>query len=183
MIRELTTFEKRIKPVLNYVGFIGSVICSIAYIIAVFVLIYGFKVDRDLRQIVVFAVINAIIGFAIMQFLKIQGEMFAKEIPENKEITDKFCKSDKNKNKKHSMTFYWLTSIPKDLISKALTLGIATFGVIYIVIEGSHDYSLLGLAAVNLLMFISFGFVSLVKTYDFYNNSYIPYILDKNKEE
>lgn len=181
--RELTYFEKKIKPILSYVGFIGAIVFSIAYIVAVLVLIRGFHVDRDLKQIFIFAILNAVVGFAIMQFLKIQGESFAKEIPENKAIIEKFCKSKAHKKKKHSMLWWWLTSTPKDLLSKGLTLGIATFGVIYICIEGSGDYSILGLAAVNLLSFISFGLISLVKTFDFYNNCYIPYILDKNKEE
>lgn len=44
-------------------------------------------------------------------------------------------------------------------------------------IEGSGDYSLLFLAAVNLLMFAGFGLISLCKAYDFYNEEYVPYML------
>jgi hypothetical protein len=49
-------------------------------------------------------------------------------------------------------------------------------------IEGSGDYNLLFLAGVNLLMFAGFGLISLVKTYDFYNDSYVPYMLEKIEE-
>lgn len=180
---EETFFERKIKPVLIYVGFIGAFICSIAYILAVLVLVRGLSLQRNLRQVIVFSIVNAIMGFAIMQFLKIQGESFAKNSPKNKKITDEFVRSKSNKKKKHSRAWFWITSVIGDLLSKVATFCIAMFCVIYVVIEGMGDYSLLGLAAVNLLMFISFGLISLVKAYDFYNHSYIPYILDKQKEE
>ena len=41
------------------------------------------------------------------------------------------------------------------------------------------DYNLLFLAVVNLLMFICFGFISLVNAYDFYNNKHVPYMKEQ----
>lgn len=176
-------FEKRIKPILLYVGTIGAVIMAIAYIITVFVLIIGFNAQKNLIQSITFAIVNAIIGLIIMQFLKIQGVSFAKNLPENKAILERFIKRDQKEKKSHSITFYWVTSVTKDVLIKALTIAGTTAGIIYIVIEGSNDWNLLALAIVNLLMFVCFGLLSLNSAYDFYNEQHIPFILDQLKEK
>lgn len=179
---EKTVLEKKILPVLNYVGFIGAVIMAIAYIISVFVLIHGFKAEA-LLQTTIFACVNAGTGFIIMQFLKVQGESFAKMLPENQELIKKYYKTKTKDKKVHSMKFYWITSVIKDVVVKCLTLGATTVGLIYIVIQGSNDYNMLLLAIVNLLMFICFGFLSLVNAYDFYNNKHVPYMIEQLKNE
>jgi len=174
-------FEKHIKPKLIYVGSIGAFLMVIAYIVVVFVLIFGFKV-KSIQQSAIFAIVNGIVGFIIMQFLKVQGIDFAKSIPENEEIIKTYY-SNKTKDKKvHSLKYYWTTSVFKEFLSKALSIMVATGGLIYIVIEGTQDYSLLLLALVNLIMFICFGLLSLVSAYDFFNNTYVPYMLEKIEE-
>lgn len=177
-------FQEKILPILNYVGIIGAIIMAIAYIIIVFVLIQGFKVE-ELLQTTVFACVNAAVGFIIMQFLKVQGVSFAKMLPENKEIIEKYYKTKTKDKKLRSITYFWVTTVVKDVIIKCATLGITTIGIVYIVIQGSNDYNLLLLAVVNLLMFICFGFISLVNAYDFFNNRHVPYMIEmvKNEEE
>lgn len=177
-----TTFEEKILPVLNYVGIIGASIMVVAYIISVFVLIRGFKVE-EILQTTVFACVNAATGFIIMQFLKIQGESFAKMLPENKELMEKYYKTKTKDKKIHSMTYFWVTTVIKDIIVKCATLGITTIGLVYIVIVGSNDYNLLLLAVVNLLMFVCFGFISLVKAYDFFNQRHVPYMVEMLNRE
>lgn len=177
-----TTFEEKILPVLNYVGIIGASIMVIAYIVSVLVLIRGFKAEAIL-QTTVFAIVNAATGFIIMQFLKIQGESFAKMLPENKEIMEKYYKTKTKDKKIHSMTYFWVTTVIKDIIVKCITLGITTVGLVYIVIVGSNDYNLLLLAVVNLLMFVCFGFISLVKAYDFFNQRHVPYMVEMLNRE
>ena len=175
--------ESKILPILNYIGIIGAIIMVIAYIIIVFVLINGFKVQA-LLQTTVFACVNAGIGFIIMQFLKYQGVSFAKMLPENKELIDRYYKAKTKDKKLHSIKFYWTTSVIKDAIVKCLTLGATTIGVIYIVIQGSNDYNLLLLALVNLLMFACFGLISLNNAYEFFNNKHVPYMIEQiNKLE
>lgn len=178
--REL--LEQKVFPVLGYVGLIGAIIMSIAYIIVVFVLINGFKIE-DLLQTTVFACVNAAVGFIIMQFLKVQGISFAKMIPENKKIIELYYKTKTKDKKNHSLTYFWATSVVKDVIIKCLSLATTTIGVIYIVIKGSNDYNLLLLAVVNLLMFICFGFLSLVKAYEYFNQTYIAYVKERLAEE
>lgn len=175
---EKTTLEKKILPILNYVGIIGAAIMTVAYIIAVFVLIRGFKAET-LLQTTIFGCVNAATGFVIMQFLKIQGVSFAKMLPENQEIIQRYYKTKTKDKKVHSIKFFWTTSVIKDIIVKCLTLAATTVGLIYIVIQGSNDYNLLFLAIVNLLMFVCFGFISLVNAYDFFNNNHVPYMVDQ----
>lgn len=177
-----TFLERKILPILNYIGIIGAVIMAIAYIVIVFVLINGFKAEA-LLQTTVFACVNAAVGFIIMQFLKYQGESFAKMLPENKEVIDRYYKTKTKDKKVHSITYFWVTTVIKDIIVKCATLGATTIGIIYIVIQGSNDYNLLLLALVNLLMFVCFGFISLNSAYEFYNNKHVPYMLEQlNKE-
>ena len=175
---EKTTLEKKILPVLNYVGIIGACIMVVAYIIAVFVLIRGFKAEA-LLQTTIFGCVNAATGFVIMQFLKIQGVSFAKMLPDNEQIIKDYYQTKTKDKKVHSIKFFWTTSVIKDIVVKCLTLAATTVGLIYIVIQGSNDYNLLFLAIVNLLMFVCFGFISLVNAYDFYNNNHVPYMKEQ----
>lgn len=181
MDRKFNFFEEKILPVLNYVGAIGAAIMSVAYIILVFVFIFGFKAEKTLNT-TIFAIVNAAVGFVIMQFLKYQGICFAELIPDNKELLDKYY-GKKTKNKKnHSLYYFWITSVVKDIVVKCATLALTTIGLIYIIIAGSRDFNLVWLALVNLLMFISFGFLALVKAYKYFNNIYINYVKEQLEE-
>lgn len=175
--KQQTFFETKIKPFLLYIGTIGAVLMGVAYILVVIVLVFGFEVKSP-TQSIVFAVINAIVGLIIMQFLKVQGIAFAKDLPKNQEVLNKyFIKREKKKN--YDISYYWITSVIKDILCKGLGIALTSAGLIYIVIEGSQDYNLILLAIVNLIMFICFGFISLTNSYDFYNENYIPYIKDQ----
>lgn len=176
----MTLFERRIKPVIQYVGAIGAALMSVSYIIIVFVLIWGFKVSLGPSQLV-FAIVNAAVGFLILQFLKVQGISFAKS--ENAELVKRYYQRNKKPRKIRTTTFYWITSTVKDLCLKFATLAGATMGVLYIVVEGSNDYNLLLLAVANLIMFICFGLLSLNSAYDFYINNQVPFMMNKLKEE
>ena len=173
--------QEKLINVLKYIGIIGATICSVAYIFVVIVLIQGFKVETT-TQTVIFAIVNAIVGFIIMQFLKVQGEQFAKNKPENKKIIDEYYNSKTKDKKLHSMRYYWVTSIIQDIFTKVLTVFASTFGIIYIVVIGSNDWNLLMLAFVNLLLFICFGLLALNNAFEFFNNKHIPYMKEKIRE-
>lgn len=167
--------EKRLLNILKYVGIIGATICSVAYIVVVLVLIQGFKAE-DNTQTITFALVNAVVGFIVLTFLKIQGESFAKSLPENMVIRKSYYESQTKDKKFRSMKYFWITSTIKDILTKVLGVFASTFGIIYIVIIGSNDWNLLLLALVNLLLFISFGLLGLEKSYEFYNTRMIPYM-------
>lgn len=173
-------FENKLLPVLTYIGAIGAGLMCVAYIICVFVLIRGFKID-DFLQITTFAVVNALVGFVIMQFLKVQGISFAKTLEVNKPIIKEYYESKTKDKKIRSIKFYWVTSVIKDVCIKAFTLIATTIGVIYIVVQGSNDYNLLWLAVVNLIMFVCFGFLAMSNAYDFFNNQHIAYMKEQLK--
>ena len=175
------TFETKIKPVLSYVGAIGAGLMCIAYVIVVFVLIRGFQATVIFNTLL-FATVNAIVGFVIMQFLKVQGISFAKLIPENDDIIKEYYSTKTKDKKPRSLQFYWTTSVIKDIFTKCISVAITSAGLIYIVIQGSNDWNLLLLAIVNLIMFICFGFLSLVNAYEFFNNKFIPYMKEKIDE-
>lgn len=175
------TFETKIKPILSYVGAIGAGFMSVAYIIVVFVLIEGFQATVIFNTLL-FAAVNAIVGFIIMQFLRVQGVSFAKLLPENEELIKEYYSTKTKDKKPHSMQFYWTTSIAKDIFTKCLGVAITSAGLIYIVIQGSNDWNLLLLAVVNLIMFICFGFLALTNAYEFFNNKFVPYMKEKIDE-
>ena len=175
-------FEKKIKPVLQYIGVIGASLMSIMYIVVVFILIIGFKA-QSIQNTVIFAIVNALVGLIIMQFLKIQGISFAKSLPENEKIINEYYKTKTKDKKIHSIKYYWTMSLIKDIIGKGVSIMLTTTGLIYIVVVGSNDYNLLLLALVNLVLFICFGLLALNNAYEFYNNRHIPYMQEmiKNK--
>ena len=175
-------FEKKIQPILQYVGVIGAILMSIMYIITVVILIIGFQA-QSIQNTIVFAIINAIVGLIIMQFLKIQGISFAKNLTENIEIIKQYYNTKTRDKKIQSIKYYWTSSLIKDFIFKGLSIAFTTSGIIYIVIVGSNDYTLLLLALVNLILFICFGLLALNNAYEFYNNKHVPYMQEmiKNK--
>ena len=154
------TFEKKISPILQYIGAIGAGLTSVAYVIVIFVLIRGFQYHQT-KQTIVFALVNAAIGLIICQFLKVQGISFAKNLPENQEILKEYYDTKTKDKKLRNINFYWITSVIKDVAFKGISLIITTAGLIYTVIQGSNDWNLLFLAIVNLIMFISIGLLSL----------------------
>lgn len=175
-----TSFEKHILPILKYIGLIGAILMSIAYIVVTIILVVGFE-QNELKGDIIFALVNAAIGLIIMFFLKVQGISFAKNLPKNKAIIEEYYNSKTKDKKIRSIKYYWLTSTIWDVLIKAVTVMLTTFGLIYIVIEGSHDYMLFLLAIVNLMLFSCFGLLSLSQAYDFYNNRHIPYLKEQLK--
>lgn len=175
------TYKKKIAPVLNYVGAIGAAITSIMYIIIVLVMIIGMQA-KNFTSVIEFAAVNAVIGFVIMQFLKIQGQSFAKNSEENKALTERYYNTKTKDKKLHSMKYYWITSVIKDIGSKVITVTISSVGITFIAIEGMHDYSYLMLAISNLFMFISFGLLKMNDAYDYFNNMQVPYMKERLKE-
>lgn len=174
-------FEEKIRPVLTYVGIIGATLTSVAYVILVIVLIKGFKYQQT-TQALVFAIINAAVGLLVANFLKYQGVCFAKNLPDNVAISKEYYALHTRDKKNHGMTYFWLLTVLKDVLIKGATVVLTTFGLIYIVIVGSNDWSLMFLAIVNLILFICFGLLALNSAYDYYNNTYVNYMKEKIQE-
>ncbi len=175
------TFEAKIKPLLLYVGTIGAVISSCAYIILIVTLINGFQVHNTTTTIT-FACINAVVGMLIANFLRYQGISFAANIDDNKQLIKEYYGTKTKDKKNHSLKYFWTLNIIKDIFTKGCTMAITTMGLIYIIIVGSKDWSLLLLAFVNLALFICFGLIALDKAYDYYNTVYVAYLKENLNE-
>lgn len=168
-------FEKKIKPILTYIGLIGAILTSVAYMVLVVVLIKGFHYQQT-TQTLVFAVANAAVGLIVASFLKYQGTSFAKNLPENQKVINDYYAGKSKEKKNHSLKFYWVTSTIQDVLFKGVTVAGSTLGLIYIVIVGSNDWSMMGIAVVNLILFICFGLLALNQAYEYYNNIYVNYM-------
>ena len=171
-------FEHKIKPILTYVGSIGAVLTSMAYIILILVFIKGFEFKQT-TQTIVFAIINAAVGLIIANFLKYQGISFAKELPENEELIKQYYSLHTKDKKNHGITFFWVTTVIKDILIKGVGIAVSTAGLIYIVIVGSNDWSLMLMAIVNLILFVCCGLLSLNKAYEYFNNVYVNYMKEQ----
>lgn len=174
MITYKNTFEEKIKPFLTYVGTIGAVFSGIMYILATIVLIMGFQA-KTFTQAIVFAVVSAVLGLIIMFFLRYQGLSFAKAIPENQEVLNKY-NNKQAKTKHHTLKYFWIKNTVIDVLIKGCTVALSTAGIIYIVIEGSQDFKLILLAIANLILFACLGLIALSNAYDFYNEQWVPYM-------
>lgn len=176
-----TKITDKLKDTLLWVGTIGATITSIAYIILVVILILGFKAQLGFNSIIVYAVTNAVFGLVILFFLKVQGQTLAMSEEESKAVKKKYNDLlGKNKEAKpRSITHYWLTSTIKDVAFKSLSVLISTFGVLSIIVKGNGDWSLMLMAIVSLMMFVSFGLLSLVNTYDYYKYQHLAYLKQK----
>lgn len=171
-------FEEKIKPILTYIGVIGAGLTSIAYIILVVVLIKGFQF-RQPTQTIVFAVANAAVGMIVASFLKYQGVSFAKGLPENQSVIEDYYKNRTRDKKNHSIQWFWFVTTIKDVLFKGVTIAASTLGLVYIVIVGSNDWSLMLMAIVNLVLFVCFGLLALNQAYEYYNNVYVNYMREQ----
>lgn len=98
-------FEEKIQPALKYIGTIGAGICALAYILIVLVMINGFEYHQT-KGAIVFAVVNAVVGIIIMQFLKVQGIAFAEGDPENAAIVKQYFGTKTKDKKAHSLVYF-----------------------------------------------------------------------------
>lgn len=183
--------ERKIRESLKYIASVGALLTIIAYISLVVVLIVGFEKKFQFESTLLFSTINAIFGLIVMLLLREQGITFAKSNENNKKIMEDYHEAiNKKKKQKKLRTIksYRLIKALIDLITKSITVLIMSFFVVYIIIEGQNDWSLMLLAVVNILMFVSFGLLSLEKAYNFYNEEHIAAIKEltqranKNKE-
>lgn len=171
-----------ILKLLYYIGFIGAAILTVAYIALVWVFIAGFEASAEFTNLIIFAICNGVIGLMICQMLKLQGITFAKNITSNRIILEEYYNTKTKDKKPQSIGRYWLKSLIQDFFLKAVTIILSTGGIVYVVIQGTNDYTMLLIAIVNLLMFICFGLLSMNSAYQFYNNYHIPYIKEKIEE-
>lgn len=149
------------------------------------VMIMGFETKMALQQQLLFSIIGAVVGISITWMLRGQGIAFAKEEPESKAVMAAYHKAI-NKTKKirqlHTITWHVVVRSTVDIFSKVATVAGSTYFMLYVFMEGSGDYGLLGLAVANLSMFISFGILAMARAYDFYIVEHLAAIKERTDQ-
>jgi hypothetical protein len=181
----------RIKEFLLYTGIIGSIISGLSYLIMTYVIVVGFVTAIDQEKQILFSVLGALIGLVITFLLRGQGINFARKEDESQEVMKEYhqlINKKKTIKQMHTIKHYVIVSTLIDVITKGITIGITTWFILFIFMEGNGDFSLFILAISNLLMFTGFGLVGLSKGYDKYKEEHIPVIKTiiarlKEKEE
>lgn len=166
-------FERKIKPLLQYIGTIGATILSIIYMFVIGILIAGFKA-HTWDQILVFAIINAAFGCLITFFLREQGRSFARNIPENDAVVKEYYGLLQKQKKYRTLRGYYISTTITDILGRATCVILGTLGIMWVVIQGTNDWMMAILAVVNLFLFICFGLLALAAMYDFYNTQWVP---------
>lgn len=176
--------NKKIINILNWVGAIGAVITAVAYIIFIIVLIVGIEAKMEQDQLLLVSAVGAVSGLAITFMLRGQGVVLAANEEESKIIMDEYYRVlNKNRptKKLHTIKWHIMISSIKDVLIKGVTLAATTYYSVVIFMEGNGDFSLIGLAIVNVLMFLSFGILALSKAYKHYLNEHLSAVQEITK--
>ena len=177
-------FYERIKNALTYTGVILAVVAAIAYLILVYVIIYGFSVDYSRDQLIGFIALGAVVGILMNIAMRIQGIDFAKLTPAAKktlkELTDSIGKSDEVKMR--PMWGMFTNSIIKDIVIKGGVIGLSLYYTIDISYSGLGEEKYFLLALANIVLYFGLGLISMSKAYDYYLESHIPFMQQKIKK-
>lgn len=172
-------FEK-IKPIFTLAGLICTIMLAISYVIGGVILINGLEQALGTQQLIMYAVYNAIMTTMILISMGSQGQLWAKDLDENKAIIKRLNDLKPKKEKKiHSMKWYWGWEIPKKIVLKAGWAVFSTLAVTTIFINGNGDMSLLWLIGVNIVLSAGTGLLFCSKTFDYYNNNEVPLMKQK----
>lgn len=164
--------HEALLKLLNNIGVIGAVLAAVADIIFVVIMVVGVKVNANLTAVVIFSVVNAMVGLLISILLRYQGLRYA-EI-ENEELCKKYH-NKKAKEKKYMSMGAWMTLKSfQDFIIKGCTTAFSIFGIIYITIQGSKNPIQLLITLATLVLFACFGLISMNSAYVRFYNVQVP---------
>src|SRR5690554_1504090 len=177
-------FYERIKDVLTYTGIALAVIAGIAYLIIIYILVFGFNIHYNREQLVAFLLLGGAVGVLINIAMRIQGIDFAKLTPKAKQVMEELTKLSGSSDdvKIRPMWVMFVTTILKDIIVKGGTIGLSLYFVIDISYQGLGEEKYFYLAFANLLLYFGLGLLSMSKAYDYYLESHIPYMKQKIKK-
>lgn len=162
--------------ILKWVGGIGAIITSLAYIIFLVIIVLGMETKVMSNQMILISGAGALAGFGITIMLRSQGILLAKDEEESKRIEKEYnIARNKSLNTKKLRTIGWHVTLHtiRDLFTKVLTLAAGTYFSISIFMEGNGDFALIGLGIMNILMFFSFGIIAMNKAYNYYKENHL----------
>lgn len=179
-------FQKKshetLLKLLNNIGIVGSILAAIADIIFVIIFVVGIKMEVTQSAVIVFAVVNALVGILISTLLRYQGQKYAEL--ENEELCRKFYEKKTKERKRYiSMTMWQILNTLKDFVIKGCTTVFSIWGVVYISIEGSNNPIQILITLVTLILFACFGLINMNSSYYRFYNEQVPYMELKIKEK
>lgn len=167
--------HEALLKLLNNIGVIGAILAALADIVFVVIMIVGVNIHADMKSIVIFAVVNAMIGILISVLLRYQGQKYA-EI-ENEELCKKFYNKKARRKKKYISMGVWMTlKTIQDIIIKGCTTAFSIFGMIYITIQGSKNPIQLLITLATLVLFACFGLIGMNSAYCRFYNIQVPHM-------
>lgn len=166
---------------LNNIGIIGAILAAVADVIFVVIAVIGIKVDMQPFGIVLYAVVNALIGVLISCLLRYQGVKYAEV--ENQELCDQYYEKKIRDKKKHVPLGWWMTlKSVQDLLIKGCTTAFCLFGVTYITIEGSKNPIQILITFATLVLMTCFGLIAMNGSYCRFYNLQVPMMKLKVEE-
>lgn len=169
-----TISREVLLKLLNNIGVVGAILAAIADIIFVIIMVLGVHVEAEFNAIVIYAVVNAVIGLLINVLLRYQGQKYAEL--EN----DKLCKeyyAHRIKERKYLSIGTWMTlKTIQDVVIKGGVTAFSIFGIVYISITGSHNPIQILLAIMTLVLFACFGLMSMNSAYMRFYNVQVPFM-------
>lgn len=172
--------HRALLTLLNNIGVIGAILAAIVDIIFVLIMVFGVKIDVEMKSIIIFAVVNALIGILINVLLRYQGLKYA-EI-ENEEICKQYY-NKKVREKKYMSIGTWMTlKCIGDFLIKGCTTAFSIFGIVYISITGSKNPIQILITVATLILFACFGLIGMNSSYCRFYNVQLPYMNMKLEE-
>lgn len=183
-IKNIKSKMERFKETFTFTGFILAGVAGVAYLILLYIIIAGFEVSIGSTELLIFLALGAIDGVLISLSMRIQGLDFAKSEKTSKEVLEEYNELITEDKEKFLMPLwaYMIINTIKDIIFKGGTVMFTLYFSITIMIEGIGDFKYFWLGAVNVIMYLGFGFLSLAKSYDHYLEVQIPLIKQKINE-
>lgn len=172
--------HKALLTLLNNIGIVGSILAAVADIIFVIIMVLGVNIKVSLSAIIIFAVVNALIGILINVLLRYQGQRYAEL--ENEELCKRFYNKRVREVKYISMGKWMALKTLQDFIIKGGGTAFSIFGIVYITITGSKNPIQILMTLVTLVLFACFGLMGMNAAYSRFYNIQIPYMQMKLAE-
>lgn len=172
---------KKIENILQFAGFILTILSAIAYLVIVYIIITGFEIQAASDKLLIFLILGGIAGVMISLSLRIQGIAFAKMEPESKRVLKQYQEliGNDKETKLLPMWAFQLINIAIDIIIKGTSIVLTLYYSISIIIEGLGDFKYFYLGIVNILLYLGLGLLSMTKAYNHYIEKEIPLINQK----
>lgn len=166
--------HEALLKLLNNIGIIGAILAAVADLVFVIIMVLGVHVDAEFSAIIIYAVVNALIGLLINVLLRYQGQKYAEL--ENVELCKRYY-NKRIKEKSYLSIGAWMgLKTLQDVVVKGTTTAFSIFGIVYISITGSKNPIQILLAIATLILFACFGLIAMNSAYTRFYNIQIPYM-------